>query len=196
MNLSGSSTGVLGAVLERLQAADVRRRRHFRGEADRRHRRIGEQLCASGTPPQLCLQRGHQAPIGQNRRKDPARQVAQIRQRFTQLLADCNQQFNRLSWITLDQFLGDANVDCDRNQLLLGTVMDISLQATSRRVLSRHDALARGPQFLRQLARQALALLQHGGVLCPLEQARILNRLDRCPRPPRPRRPDQDSRGA
>ena len=103
-------------------------------------------MCARAAPHQLCFQCRRQAPIGQHRRKDPARKVAQSLERFAKLLSDFRQRSVSLCRVRFDQFLRNANIDRQRNELLLGAVMDISLESPSLAILGSHDPLPRSPQ--------------------------------------------------
>lgn len=145
----GALGGVLGAILQRFEATEVRRGFGTGRKARRRHVRIRLQRNPRRPlpPPNDRLERRCQPSVGQHRREDPARQLAHGVECFGRLHADLLQQILRLRRVCPHQLLGNAHRDGNRHELLLCAIVNIALQAPPLGVLGSHDALARCAQL-------------------------------------------------
>ena len=76
-----------------------------------------------------------------------ARQLAQLRGGFVQLLERFVDQLNSLVGSALDPFPRQAQVDAERHQALLGAVVEVSLDPAPLLVTGLNDARARCPQL-------------------------------------------------
>ena len=112
------------------------------------------------------LQRDRQAVVGQDRGVDAARDVAQLLQRRVQLLAGAGRAA-AASRASVGQLAGDdAQDDRERDEPLLGAVVEVALELAAGGVAGLDDAGARGPQVAQagaQVRLQALVLERDPG---------------------------------
>ena len=71
----------------------------------------------------------------------PRARSRSVAQRVVRLQAELAQQRLRLGRVALDQLLGDAQIHGNRDELLLGAIVDVALQAPPLRILRGHDPL-------------------------------------------------------
>src|SRR5206468_735832 len=72
--------------------------------------------------PGLRVQRGPEALVGEQRRIDPARQVAKVVEGGLRLLLDLTEHLLRLGRVALHELPGEARLDGERDELLLCAV--------------------------------------------------------------------------
>ena len=104
-----------------------------------------------------------EAAVGEHRRGNPARQVAQLSDRRGRLLAGAANQLGGLGLI-LEPLLGAAELDAERDQPRLGAVVQVALDPAQLGALDVERAAAGAGQLLHadlELARLGPA---HGGV--------------------------------
>jgi hypothetical protein len=127
---------VIGGRLDRLgqalSQAHVERDRH--GRAGREH-----------------LQRGHEAPLGEDCRMDALRQLAELRQRLGQLLRSDLEQLRRLLGAGADLLEGHPQADRKSHEPLLGAVVQIALEPAPFGVACLDDAKPRRRELLARL---------------------------------------------
>ena len=98
--------------------------------------------------------------VGQRRRVDPARQLAQLTRRFVQLFERRVEQRGRLR-VARDQVSRQAQVDAERHQPLLCSVVEVPFEPPAFRVSRGDDPRARGAELVNagaQLGVQPLIL--------------------------------------
>jgi hypothetical protein len=78
---------------------------------------------------------------------DAARQLAQLGGGLVQLVQRGIQELDRLCGVVLDPVPGQAQVDAQRHQPLLGAVVQVALDAAALLVAGLHDAGPRGAQL-------------------------------------------------
>jgi hypothetical protein len=161
---------VLGDVRERFRDDVVDRRLHGRRHALDRRR----QLDRHGASRSDRLERRTEAAIAQDRRMDPARELAQLLERLVELLAHLDDVLRGCVGIGMDLRFDQTQVERDRDEPLLGAVMEIPLESAALGVAGRHDASARLAQIVHvrlQLGVEAAVLeSQSGGRSHRLEQ--------------------------
>ena len=91
----------------------------------------------------LGLQGDGESFVGEQRRIDPPRQITQVLQRCAGGSLELSQQRPCLVGIAIDHLLRELQLDSQRDQLLLGAVVDVALESLGALVLGRHDAAAR-----------------------------------------------------
>ena len=139
--------GVFGGVLQRFQAAEVHRRLGVLAESPDpvgfdRHRQWG--LAGLG------VECGGQAQVGQQRRVDPAGEVAQVFQRAGGVCFEVAEDRPGLGRIRGDGGLGQLELDGQGDQVLLGAVVDVAFQPPPGLVLGGDQPLPGGAQVLDQ----------------------------------------------
>ena len=91
----------------------------------------------------------------------PARQVEQGPSREIGLVAELAEHPRRLVGVALGgERLGQTELDGERDQVLLGAVVDVALEAAALRVVCRHDPSPGGPQLVGPQRELLHALLQ------------------------------------
>ena len=88
------------------------------------------------------VERGRQAAVGEDRRVDAAREVAQLLQREARLLARLAHQLGGRRVALLGALLGHAQRQRERHEPLLGAVVEVALDAPALGVGGRDDARA------------------------------------------------------
>jgi hypothetical protein len=144
--------GVLGRVGERLGDDVVARHLDRLGEPrpdvhlqlDREDRAAGE-----------CLERRPEAAFGQDGRVDAARQLAQLLKGAGQAVGDPGQLRPELGPLGRHGRLGGAEVQHQRDQPLLGAVVQVALDPPACLVTGGHDPCPRGGQLLAALLQGA-----------------------------------------
>ena len=81
----------------------------------------------------------------------PARQLAQLRERLLELRADRAKQRARLRRIAVELAFGQADGERQADEPLLGAVVKVALQATALGVAGLDDARARSRELLARL---------------------------------------------
>ena len=114
---------VLGAVLERLQAAEVHGRFHLRREALVRCQSIDLEARRGKRAAKMSLQCGDHASIRQGGWEDPTRQVPQRMQGRGRLGADVGKQVLGLCRVTPDKLSRQPGVDAKCHQVLLRPIV-------------------------------------------------------------------------
>ena len=72
-------------------------------------------------------QGGHEAAVHQDRRRDPAHEVAQLGKRQARLLPGVDDEHAGRGWIVVDPIGGQAQVDRQHDEALLGPVVEVAL---------------------------------------------------------------------
>ena len=98
----------------------------------------------------LRFERLGQTPIGQERRVDPARQVAQVLQRALHVVEDAVERVALPLLLLTDQPFGQPHLHGQRHQLLLRPVVDVAFQPAALLVLGRDQPLSRRTEILDQ----------------------------------------------
>ena len=133
-----------------------------------------------GDLARLRLERLGQAPVGQQRRVDPAGQVAQVLQRVLRVVEDAVERLALPLLVLTDQPFGQPHLHRQRDELLLRPVVDVALQPSPLLVLRRDQPLARRAEVLDQpevLQDQPGLRGEVGEQLVLLGQDRIVRRL-------------------
>lgn len=137
---------VLDDVLQRLQGAEVHGRLDFGGIAPEALRLHADRDRRS---PSAGAESGFQAVGGKQRRVDAMGKLSQRQDRFVGLGAELGDYTGRLAGpFLLGQRLGQRQTDLHGDQLLLGTIVEVALEATPLVVLGTDQALSGGPQLL------------------------------------------------
>ena len=147
---------VLADVGQRLGGDEVRGQLDRLGEAA--GRLVGDRG-VDGRARREPLQRRGQ-PVLEHRRVEPARELAQLGHRQRELVARRRHELLRRR-VVVDAALQQAQLERDRDEPLLGAVVEVALEPAALGVARRHDPLARRPQLhdaRAQLGLEALAL--------------------------------------
>ena len=137
---------VLGRVLQGLQAAEVHRGLDIGrvpAPAQLAVTRDGEWATARG-----CLERLGEAAIGEQRRVDPVRQIAELGDSDLEVVSELVQQLRGGLRLVGQHVTGQPQADRQCHQVLLGTVVQVALQPSSLGVAARHDP---GPRLAQRL---------------------------------------------
>ena len=94
------------------------------------------------------LDRGRQAALGQHRGMDAAGELAQLRRRLRELLAEALEERSGRLGLALEPRPRHAHVEREGHQPLLGAVVEVALDLPPRRVGGLDDAGARGAQLV------------------------------------------------
>ena len=151
--------GVLGGVLQRLEAAEVHRRLHLARVAPDAvgvdaH---GQRAAVGGRPERL-----GEAGVHEQRRVDAVGQVAQLLDRVLHGVAERVEHLGGGLGVVGEDVLGEAEVHRQRDEVLLGAVVQVALDLAALGVAGGHDAGTRGLQVLVGPLQVLEALLQRG----------------------------------
>ena len=91
-------------------------------------------------------ERGLEAAVGEHRRVDPAGELAQLGERFVELGARAGEHLGGALGIGDRAVAGEPQAQPDRDQALLGAVVEVALEAAAFGEARLHDARARGAQ--------------------------------------------------
>ena len=152
---------VLGRVLQRLEAAEVGRRLDLaRVAADAR----GEQRRRQRRQQRRRAQRVDEPAIGERRRIDPARERAHLVDRVLDLGAEPAQRRGALRVLAVGLLGHQLELDAQRDEPLLGAVVEVALDPAALVVGGRLDARARVADLAQErarLRRQPLVVERH-----------------------------------
>ena len=158
MDGDGSArAGVFGGVLQRLQAGEVDGLLDL-GPLPAQALRV--QAHGRGGRLHGGSQRGREPPVLEQRWVDVVHQRAQIFERLLRLVRELAQHQGACLGLVRDALRGEAEVDAQRDEALLGAVVQIALQAPALLVDGLHGAPARGAQ----LAQRGAAIGLQAGV--------------------------------
>ena len=101
----------------------------------------------TGLVPATSTQRGRQPLVGEQPRVDAAGQLEQGVHRLGRCLLLGGEEHVGALRRTVRQRLGEPQVHGERDEVLLGTVVDVTLQTPALRVLGVHHPLTRGAQL-------------------------------------------------
>src|SRR5215213_5189372 len=90
-------------------------------------------------------QRLGEALVGEQRRIDAVRQLPKLLECPVHLLLERTKAICALFWIASHQLLGELELDAERYEPLLGSVVEVALDATPFALRGRCDARARSP---------------------------------------------------
>jgi hypothetical protein len=130
---------VLRDIVQRLEAAEVDgglNRLGVAGVVDHVDRHRDRHL------PSLRLEGGTEPLVGEERRIDAPREVAQIVESSFGVSLDVAEQFGALGGIPFSQLLGEPGLDGKGDQLLLGAVVEVALDPPSLLVLRGDESLS------------------------------------------------------
>ena len=133
-------------VLRRRSAAPrgTRSTRPPRPPAGTGRRRRRATSTGTGDLARLRRERGRQALVGEQRRVDAAREVAQVLERLLRLRLDLGEHLRGLRGFPLGQRAREPSLHGERDELLLRAVVDVALQPAALLVLRRDQPLLRG----------------------------------------------------
>ena len=128
---------MLAGVLQRLQAAKVDRSLDLRGvPADA----VASNLCRKAGPATGGRQRFGEALVGEERRVDPVGEVAELLQGVLEVAPQLLHESPGLVRVPLGELAGQADLDCQRHEVLLRPVVQIPLDPPTLGVPRGHDA--------------------------------------------------------
>jgi hypothetical protein len=158
--LDGGLGRVLAGVLQRFQAAEVDRSfqvgrvpAHVVGDVHGHRERA-----PAGRGPQRLAE----TTVGQERRIDAVGQFAQLLDRVLYVGGQLVEDLDRALRVLGHDVLGQPQVDGQRDQVLLGPIVQIPLHPAAFGVTAGHDAGAGGPQFLGLFAQLVQGGVQRG----------------------------------
>jgi hypothetical protein len=111
---------------------------------------VGRDGRRDGRLARLRLERRAETLVGQERGVDPAREVAQILERGVRLGAELRRELAIPLGVLARGLFQESQLHRERNQLLLGAVVQVPFDLASLVVLRGHQALARRSQLLDQ----------------------------------------------
>ena len=114
----------------------------------------------------------------EHRRVEAARELAQLAQRQRELVADRRHELLRRR-VVADVALQEAQLQRDRDEPLLGAVVQVALEPPPLRVARRDDALARCLQLDDPRAQLGLEALRSSATLAAAETTSSSSRLMR-----------------
>ena len=132
----GPVPGVLGCVLDGLQAAEVDRRLGFRRVAAGRD---GLHRDGPRGPAGHGRKGGRQPLLGEQRRVDAMRQAPQFIRRLPGIGAEFGEEVPGLPRVALGELGGQAQLDGQGGEPLLGAVMKVALDPAALGVGRGHD---------------------------------------------------------
>ena len=132
---------MLGHVRERLGDDEVGRPLD-RGRQPLAGRQVAPDGRRHGPPGGDRAERRHEAAIEQDRRGDPADEVAQLGQRLAGLLLAVEDELLRGGRIGVDPLARQAQVDRQHHQALLGAVVEVALDPVQLARLDVEDGRA------------------------------------------------------
>ena len=94
------------------------------------------------------LQRRAEAAVGEDRGVDAARQLAQLVERARELGLRLDEQAEDVVGAALERALGEPQLQRERDEALLGAVVEVALQPAALGVAGLDDARARGGQLV------------------------------------------------
>ena len=150
--------GVLGGVGERLGDHEVGHGLHDRRQA---LAHVGVDGHRDRRPPAERLDRGGQTAVGQHRRRDPAREVAQLGDRRARVGARLAQQRHDLRAVG-EPVLGAAEPHAERDQARLRPVVQVALDPPQLRRLHVERAAARAGELDDAVGERPLAASRPG----------------------------------
>ena len=89
-----------------------------------------------GPPPGDRLDRGDETPVHEDRRRDPAHEVADLRQGLARLFLALEDELLGRRGIVVDPLAGQSQVDGQHDQALLGAIVEVTLDPVQ---LARFD---------------------------------------------------------
>ncbi len=153
------------AVLATQSDRDVRRVRVLRHVLHRlEHREVDGRLDLPRVPADAVAVDGHgerrlaslrlerlgQTPVGEERRVDPAGEVAEVLQRVLRVVEDAVERLALLLLVLTDHPFGHPNLHRQRDELLLRPVVDVAFQPPALFVLCCDQPLTRRAEVLDQ----------------------------------------------
>src|SRR5829696_1686758 len=103
---------------------------------------MGVDLDPYGGPSRHGQQRLDEPLVGEQRRIDAMRQLPKLLECPVHLLLERTKAIGALFWIASHQLLGELELDAERYEPLLGSVVEVALEATPFALRGRCDARA------------------------------------------------------
>ena len=128
--------GVLGSVLQRLEAAEIESRLRLGGIPTDA---VGDDVHRKGVAVGCRTERFHEPAIHQQRRVDPVRQLPQLLNGLLDLGCELVQHLHTGFLVVDNDVLGQPEVHGQRDEVLLRSVVKIAFDPTTLGVTARDD---------------------------------------------------------